>query len=322
MALRCHPCRVRLRNAVTPVAYAGAVIRRTLTFDEPLDLRLTLRPLRHGGGDPTIRLAPRSACRATTTPEGPATVVSSVAPPSVEVEGWGPGASLALEHAPEVLGLHDDHSTFRPDDPVVRALHRRLRGLRVGRSGAVVESIVPAILEQKVTSEEAHRSYRALVTAYGEPAPGAFGLRLPPCPRTLASLPYHAFHRFGIERRRADTIRRACSYAHRLEECGSLPAEAARRRLLALPGVGPWTAAVVAGAALGDPDAVIVGDLHLPRLVGWTLAGEPEAGDDRMIELLAPYSGHRARVVRLVVAGGARPPARYPRRRLRSIASI
>ncbi|HYO61090.1 MAG TPA: DNA-3-methyladenine glycosylase 2 family protein [Actinomycetota bacterium] len=301
--------------------------RRTLPLDGPLDLLLTLRPLRHGGGDPTIRLARRDACRATTTPEGPAAAWFAVRPPVVEVEAWGPGAAWLLDHAPDVLGLHDDRSAFDPTDPIVRSLNRRLQGLRVGRSGAVVESIVPAILEQKVTSEEAHRSYRRLVWAHGEPAPGPLGLpphrlRLPPSPGLLASLPYHSFHRFGIERRRADTIRRACSYAHRLEEAAALTGDAARRRLLALPGVGPWTAAVVAGAAFGDPDAVIVGDLHLPSLVSWTLAGEPHADDARMLELLEPYAGNRARVVRLVVAGGERPPARYPRRRMRSIASI
>lgn len=301
--------------------------RRTLTLDAPLDLLLTLRPLRHGPGDPTIRLARREAWRATRTPDGPGAVRVSVKPPAVEVEAWGPGAEWLVEHAPAALGLQDDPSAFCPEDPVVRALHRRLRGLRVGRSGAVTESIVPAILEQKVTSTEAHRSYRALVCAHGQPAPGPLGcapnrLRLPPSPQLLASLPYHAFHRFGIERRRADTIRRACSYAHRLEEAAGLPADAARRRLLALPGVGPWTAAVVAGAAFGDPDAVIVGDLHLPHLVSWTLAGEPDGDDARMIELLEPYAGQRARVVRLVVAGGSRPPAHYLRRPLRSIATI
>jgi 3-methyladenine DNA glycosylase/8-oxoguanine DNA glycosylase len=227
-----------------------------------------------------------------------------------------------LEHAPRWLGLDDDPGAFRPADPVVRTLHRRLPGLRVGGSAAVAESIVPAIIEQKVTSDEAHRSYRALVWALGEPAPGPLGLRLAPSPGLLASLPYHSFHRFGIERKRADTIRRACSYAHRLEEAAGLPPDAARRRLLALPGVGPWTAAVVAGAAFGDPDAVIVGDLHLPNLVAWTLAGEANADDARMIELLEPYAGQRARVVRMVVAAGRRPPAHHPRRRLRSIASI
>lgn len=295
---------------------------RRVKTNGTIDLRLTLSPLRHGIGDPTIRLAPGSACRATATPEGPASVVFEVTPPSIEVHAWGRGAQWALDHAPDLLGLHDDPAAFRPSAPVVRRLHRRLTGLRVGRSDAVVEAIVPTVVEQKVTSREAHRSYRSLVFAYGEPAPGPLGLRLPPQPALLASLPYHAFHRFGIERRRADTIRRACSYAHRLEEAAALPAEAARRRLLALPGVGPWTAAVVAGAAFGDPDAVIVGDLHIPHLVGWTLAGEAGADDARMLELLAPYSGNRGRVVRLVVAGGSRPPPHRPRRRLRSIASI
>lgn len=246
----------------------------------------------------------------------------TVSAPRIEVEAWGPGAEWALGHAPDVLGLHDDLRGFDPGDRIVRGLHRRLRGLRVGRSGAVVESIVPAILEQKVTSEEAHRAYRKLVLEHGETAPGPFGLRLQPSPRLLASLPYHAFHPLGVERRRADTIRRACSYAPRLEEAASLPAEAARRRLLALPGIGPWTTAVVAGAALGDPDAVVVGDLHLPHLVAYTLAGETYADDARMLELLDPFPGHRGRVVRLVVAGGSRPPARYARRRLRSIAAI
>lgn len=296
--------------------------RRTLTLDVPLDLLLTLRPLRHGGGDPTIRLARRDACRATVTPEGAATLLVSVRPPAIDLEAWGPGAGWVLDHAPALLGLHDDPGSFRPGDTIVRRLHRRLPGLRVGRSHAVVETIVPAILEQKVTSDEAHRSYRKLVWAHGEPAPGPLELRLPPSPRLLASLPYHSFHRFGVERRRADTIRRACSYAHRLEEAVALPPDAARRRLMALPGVGPWTAAVVAVAAFGDPDAVIVGDLHLPHLVGWTLAGEPDADDARMLELLEPYAGNRARVVRLVVTAGPRPPAHYPRRRLRSIASI
>ncbi|HEX2296560.1 MAG TPA: DNA-3-methyladenine glycosylase 2 family protein [Actinomycetota bacterium] len=296
--------------------------RRSLPLDGPLDLVLTMRPFRHGGGDPTIRLARRDACRATRTPEGPASASFAVRPPLVEVEAWGPGARWCVEHAPALLGLRDDRAAFRPSDRVVRDLHRRLPGLRVGRSGAVVESIVPAVIEQKVTSDEAHRSYRKLVWAHGEPAPGPPGLRLPPSPQLLASLPYHALHRFGIERRRADTIRRACSYAHRLEEAAALPREAARRRLLALPGVGPWTAAVVAGAAFGDPDAVIVGDLHLPHLVSWTLAGEARGSDARMIELLEPYAGQRARVVRLIVAGGARPPAHYIRRRPRAIASI
>ncbi|MDQ3915743.1 MAG: DNA-3-methyladenine glycosylase 2 family protein [Actinomycetota bacterium] len=295
---------------------------RTLTSPFPVDLALTLRPLRCGGGDPTIRLGPRAACRATTTPEGPAAAAFALAGSSIEVQAWGPGAEWCLDRAPDLLGLHDDPAAFAPEHAVLHSLHRRLRGLRIGRSDAVVEALIPAILEQKVTSVEARRSYRKLVTAYGEPAPGPLGLTLSPAPALLAALPYHAFHRFGIERRRAETVRTACSYAHRLEEAALLPRDAARRRLLALPGVGLWTAARVAGTAFGDADAVVVGDYHLPHLVSWVLAGEPHSDDARMIELLEPFAGHRGRVLRLLVAGAGGPPARHPHRRLRSIAAI
>lgn len=295
---------------------------RSLTSPHPIDLALTLKPLAHGGGDPTIRLSARSACRATITPDGPAAASFGISGSTVEAEAWGPGAHWCLEHAPLLLGLDDDPASFAPAHPVLHRIHRRLKGLRVGRSDAVVEAIVPAILEQKVTSIEARRSFRKLVAAYGEPAPGPLGLVLPPAPRVLATLPYHAFHRFGIERRRADTIRRACSYAHRLEEARSLSAAAARARLLALPGVGPWTAAVVAGAAFGDADAVIVGDYHLPHLVAWALAGEPRADDRRMIELLEPYEGHRGRVLRLLRAGAGKGPSHHPHLRIRSISAI
>jgi 3-methyladenine DNA glycosylase/8-oxoguanine DNA glycosylase len=296
---------------------------RTVRTGGWIDLRLTLSPVRHGAGDPSVRLWGRECRRAFRTPGGPVSArLALTGPGEVEVEAWGPGAAWALETAPDLLGVHDDPRSFRPEHPAVRRLHRHLHGLRIGRSRGVIETLVPAIVQQKVTAAEALRSYRRLVLGYGEPAPGPLGLWLPPAPAVLASLPYHAFHRFGIERRRADAIRRACSYAQRLEECVSLPRDVARRRLLALPGVGPWTAAIVESTALGDPDAVIVGDYHLPHLVSWVLAAEPRSDDRRMIELLEPFAGHRGRVLRLIVAGGARPPARHPHRRLRAIASI
>ena len=145
---------------------------------------------------------------------------------------------------------------------------------------------------------------------------------LPPPPERLAALPYHAFHPLGVERRRADTVRLVARNARRLEEAAAMEPADARRRLRALPGVGAWTAAEVALAALGDADAVSVGDYHLPHHVAWALAGEPRGDDDRMLELLEPYRGHRGRVLRLLVAGAPGPPRFGPRLPLRDIASI
>lgn len=292
-------------------------------LDRPVDLRLTLFPVRRGRLDPTLRLTPTEAWRATRTPEGPATTRILARGAEVAVEAWGPGAAWALAAAPALVGAEDDERGFTPLDPVVDGLRHRLPGLRLARTGAVTETLVPSILEQKVIGLEARRSYAALVRALSEPAPGPLpGLMLPPAPEVLARTPTWVFHRCNVERKRADTIRMAASYAHRLEEAATLSLPEAYARLTALPGVGPWTAAEVALVALGDPDAVSVGDYHLPHHVAYTLAGEPRADDARMLELLEPYRGHRGRVIRLVEAGGPSPPRYGPRLALNRITAL
>jgi 3-methyladenine DNA glycosylase/8-oxoguanine DNA glycosylase len=173
-----------------------------------------------------------------------------------------------------------------------------------------------------VTGLEARRGHRELLIRHGEPAPGPFDLRLPPPPEKLARMPYWAFHPLGIERRRADAIRAAAAVAHALEHIRELAPDEGRRRLQAVPGIGPWTAAETLRLALGDPDAVSVGDFHLPRRVGWALARERYADDARMLELLEPYLGQRARGVMLLEHGGIRIERHGPRLAPRSIAAI
>ena len=305
---------------------AGPDCRRVPTRlvrpDGPFDLALTLTPLRRGPRDVATQVARDWVARATRTPDGPATVLMTQVPSGVEVQAWGPGAEWALEHAPATLGLIGARPEIVAPHPVVSTLLERFAGLRVPRSLAVMEAMVPSILEQKVTGIEAHDSYRRLVLRHGEPAPGPLGLYLPPSPHRLAALPYYEFHPLGVERKRAETIRRACSVAARLEETARLDPTSAEQRLTAIPGIGPWTAAEVARVALGDADAVSLGDYNLPHLVSWVLAGERRGSDDRMLELLEPYAGQRGRVARILEIAGPRPPRRGPRHRLRHIERI
>lgn len=284
----------------------------------PLDLALTLVPIGEGR---SLRLSPGEAWRATLTPDGPATVHLIQSEGGVEVEAWGPGASWAAGHAGALCGQDDDDAGFVPRHPFLAQVHKRNPGVRIPRTSAVFEALVPAVLGQKVTGVESRRSYERLVDALGEPAPGPVRLTVPPSARVLARTPYWTFHRYGIDRRRAEVIIGAARSATRLEEAVSMEMAAAYQRLQAFPGIGPWTAALVASAALGDPDAVPVGDYNLPHSVGYALEGTPRSTDERMLELLEPYRGHRARVIRLIALAGIGAPRFGPRLPIRDFAT-
>jgi 3-methyladenine DNA glycosylase/8-oxoguanine DNA glycosylase len=305
---------------------------RTVPLDVPLDLRRTLGIHGRGAADPALRFeVSGSTWRASRTPDGPVTLLVELREGTAKARAWGPGAAWAVARLEALLGLDDDPGALVPQHDAVAAAVRRVTGLRIGRSGAVIEALVPAILEQKVTGAEAGRTYRGLIARYGEPAPGGFGLRLQPEPGVLAALPYHAFHPLGLERRRAELVRAVCRDAARLERLGEAAAgpkadeparAAAYAALRAFPGIGPWTAAEVAIRAFGDPDAVSIGDFHVPNMVAWALAGEPRGSDERMLELLEPYRGQRGRVIRLLELAGTKAPRYGPRLAPRRIADL
>jgi len=284
-----------------------------------IDVALTLRPLQRGTGDPTMRVSRGEVWRASRTPDGPVAVRLTEAPGGVEVEAWGRGSEWVLERALAWCGALDDPSRFHPPAGLVRDLHRRHPGLRIPSTGLITERLIPVVLEQKVTGAEARRAYRRLATALGEPAPGPGDLILPPDPERVAALPYERFHPFGVERRRADVLRAACARAGWLDASVDLPLEEAERRMRALRGIGPWTVAEVARIALGDADAVSVGDAHVPHVVSWALAREPRGSDERMLELLEPFRPHRGRVQLLLETANIRPPAFGPRMEPRAI---
>jgi len=292
---------------------------RTIVLDRPLDLRATLGGLLVGRGDPTMRLDATTMVRATRTPDGPATLRLDLDQDAsvVTARAAGPGATHALETAPALAGVDDDRTGFDPTShEIVARLDARRPGFRIGRTGRVVDVLLPTILAQKVTGTEAVRAFQHLTLVAGEPAPTSPDvpdLLLPPDPAWLAHTPTWQYTAAGVDRSRAVTIIESHRRLARLEEAVAMDPDDARARLTAIRGIGPWTAAIIERHARGDPDAVEVGDFHLPNTVAWTLVREPRADDDRMLELLAPFAGHRGRVARLCELAGSFAPRRGPR---------
>ena len=284
----------------------------------PLSLGATLGGLAHGRYDPSFRRTPdRALWRTMRSPEGIATQRLLVLDGVVTSQAWGPGAEWATDRLPRTLGVDDDVSGFDASlHPLVAEQWRRVgAGMRTPSVGVVLEVLVAAVLEQRVTGIEARRAWRWLLSAYGDPAPGPApdGMRVFPAPSVVAAVPSWEWHRAGVDGARSATVLRAMSYAGRLEQCADLPVDAARARLEALPGVGVWTSAEVASRSLGDADAVSYGDFHVATNVVFALTGETDGTDERLAELLAPWAGHRGRVVRLVELAGISRPARGPR---------
>jgi 3-methyladenine DNA glycosylase/8-oxoguanine DNA glycosylase len=298
----------------------------SVVFDGPASPSLTLAPLRRGRGDPCYHDAPDgSIWRTSLMRSGPVTArITRSAANAIDCEAWGSGATEFTETLPAHLGVDDDASGFSPDDPTIAELHRRVPHLRLGRTGRVLESLVPAVLEQRVYGMDARRAWRTLVTKFGAPAPGPAPahMRVPPSGDVWRRIPSWEFHLANVDPGRARTIVGCAQRAESLERLCTRPPEEARRALMSLPGVGEWTAAETAQRAFGDADALSVGDFHLAKMVGWRLLGH-EIDDPAMLELLEPLRPHRHRAVRLLeVTGPAHAPRVAPRRAIPNLRAL
>ena len=288
--------------------------RRCLDRPTTYSLYNTMRFLRIGHRDPTLRLDERRLQRATRYDTGPATLDVEDTGSALQVTAWGPGAEEALERAPRLLGLHDTWPAPDPPHPLLRRLHRSIGGLRLLDTGQIVHSLVPIVLQQQVTWAEAVACWGNLVRWHGEPAPGPLDLTLPLPPEGLRGLGVAEYRRAGVPAKRATVLVSIGRRAKRLEEAAAMDDDEAYRRLTALNGIGPWTAGCVLGLGLGRPDAVVLGDVHMPNMVAWGLDGVARGTDDEMLERLEPWRGQRFRVVRLMLGAGIQAPRRGPKR--------
>ena len=300
--------------------------------DGPYSLTQTLGTLLRGTGDPAFSVRPDGFWTAFTTPDGPVTLrLTAAAGPgtdcggdaAIDAQAWGPGSAAGLAGVPRFLGAQDDWSAF--DEPafhatlprMVRDARRRNPAVRLPSTGRVVDCLVPTILEQKVTVIEARRGYRYLMYRFGSPAPAAGtaapeGLLLQPTPEQWLRIPSWEWHQAGVGPQRSATVMRALRSAVALERLAALPAADAAAKLQVIPGIGVWTAAEVVQRTHGCPDSIAVGDYHLAAYVGAALTGR-RTDDAGMLALLAPWAGHRQRVVRMIGLSGFRKPTFGPR---------
>jgi 3-methyladenine DNA glycosylase/8-oxoguanine DNA glycosylase len=303
---------------------------RTLALPPQYDMVGTLAPIGLGRHDPCTRWIDGSYWLAARTPDGAGSLALRRDGALLIATSYGPGAAWLLEHADRIAGLHDDLSAFETmvsEHPLVRHLAREHSGLRLAATGLLFHRLLRAVCEQKVTGKEAYGAYARIVRRFGTPAPGPLdggqapgSLLVPPDPDSIAATPYYEFHPLGLEQRRADTLRRAAAHARRLAL--RVDSAALTAGLILIRGIGRWTAAEVSSTVFGDPDAVSVGDYHLPNIVSWALAGEARGTDARMLELLSPFAGQRGRVCRLLVTAGIGAPRFGPRAPIRNFRSF
>ena len=241
---------------------------------------------------------------------------------AVRAQAWGPGAAELLGRpTPAAGGRRRTRRPSTPSHPVLVRAVRELPGYRVPRTGRVVEALVPAVLEQRVIGLDAFDAWRRLVTWHGDPAPGPApaGMRVPPDAARWREIPTWDWHRAGVDPGRQRAVRSALTLADGLERAAERGDRAAvYRALLDVPGIGRWTAAEVGSRALGDADALPIGDYHLPALAGIALGdGQklPEARGRGILRTVAaaPVPGGPAARTRPVRPHSpARAPAHPP----------
>ncbi len=236
-------------------------------------------------------------------------------PGVIEVSDTGDGKHLLVTaHLPTLQALIDDVARCRrifgldrapaentplATDPLLGPIVARRPGLRVPGAWDPFETSVRVLLGQQVSVAGATTLAGRLVDSLGTSVPGltAMGLThlFPPAAR-IAEASLDRLRRIGLPAARAQAIRAfARAYAGdtlHLDAC--IPLDDLIESLIALPGIGPWTAQMIAMQAAGHPDAFPAGDLGLRRAAARLTAAHRPL-DDRATEALAEaWRPHRS----------------------------
>ena len=282
--------------------YDRQVARHLIEIPQWVELASTV-----SGSKTPVMIGPTESLWNTRTPDGVGSLqLRRESVSTVGAEAWGPGADWMMAQAPKLLGAEDDLTGFEPPEGKLGDSWRA-RPFLLSRTDRLWDSLVGAVLGQKVQAKNAYKSLRSIGYRFGEEAPGPLGGRVLPSPERFSELGYGDLHPVGVERKRAEILLRVAREMSRLTGLEQRTPTEVSARLQRIRGIGPWTTALVTATALGDADAVPVGDFHLKNTIAWHVAGEERGDDDRMVELLKPWAGHRWRVVRLAKSMGSAP---------------
>ncbi|GAA3221716.1 DNA-3-methyladenine glycosylase family protein [Oerskovia jenensis] len=214
------------------------------------------------------------------TRSGTAAVTVRLTPEEIEVRGSGPDADEVCAVVARWFDADADLATVHTvlgADPVLAPLLAARPGLRVVGHPSGFEAAVTTVLGQQVSLAACRTFAGRLAAAYGRDADvaGSDGLRLFPDPDTLAGAQaaelQSAVGITGARTRTLLALATACADGLTLGPgTAGDPATLAdtRARLLALPGIGPWTVDYLSVKVLGDRDGFVPGDLVLRKALG------------------------------------------------------
>jgi AraC family transcriptional regulator of adaptative response / DNA-3-methyladenine glycosylase II len=179
-------------------------------------------------------------------------------------------------------------------DEVIGEIVKAAPGRRVPGVVDPDELAIRAVLGQQISLAGAATLAARLVTAYGEPLVQPIGsvTHLFPSPAALARADPGRLAMPNSRRRALIGLAGALAVSHIVLDTGRLAASEIERRLLALPGLGPWTAAYIAMRALRDPDAFMPTDLGVRHGLERLGRDGRHSSAERIAERWRPYRAY------------------------------
>ena len=277
-----------------------------LSATGPIDFLRSFALQNLGHYDPTASLDADCLQKVFATASGVCLVSLKRTADGVEISCDGADADAVQAELAAALQAADNGAGFTPTHPVLARIDREQPGLRLVRVPWLFDIACSAVLQQRVRATEAMSDWRHIAERFG--SRHVSGRAVFPSARELAAVPVWELERLGLDAQRARTLIALAREIRMNPLHAAMTLPQLRGRLSRVPGVGPWTVEMVLGFGAGDADALPTGDLYLPHLVCYALAGENPGTDERMIELLEPYRGHRFRVARLLFGGKVEVP--------------